>query len=52
MGWVGLSGVAVVLLWEPASLELRFVVLTLCLALLILALPAKVWASFRTWWTD
>jgi hypothetical protein len=52
MGWVGLGGVVIALFWEPAILELRFVVLTISIALLCLAMPARVWASFRTWWTD
>ena len=30
---------------------LRFIALTLSLALICMAIPARVWSSFRTWWT-
>ena len=52
MGWVGLGGIALAVFWEPADLTLRFVLITISLALICLALPARVWANFRSWWIE
>ncbi len=52
MGWVGLAGIVAALMIEPADMSLRFVVLTISIALICLAMPTRVWRGFRSWWKD
>lgn len=52
MGWVGIAGIVAALFWEPVDPTVRFIALTISIALICLALSPRVWANARSWWTD
>lgn len=52
MGWVGLGGIAAAILIESGDLQLRFIVLVVSIGLLCIALPRRIWRSFRGWFVD
>ncbi|MCP4839760.1 MAG: hypothetical protein GY894_10450 [Planctomycetes bacterium] len=52
MGWVGLGSIAAGIAWVPADITLRLAILTIGLALICMAMPTRIWANFRSWWTD
>jgi len=52
MGWVGLAGIAAALLITSADPMTRFVAATISIALLVLAMPRRIWTQWRTWWRD
>jgi hypothetical protein len=52
MGWVGLAGIAAALLITSADPMTRFVAATVSIAILVLAMPRRVWTQWRTWWRD
>ena len=47
MGIVGLIASMVI---ESVDMDLRFIGITMSLAMICMAMPSRVWASFRTWW--
>ena len=52
MGWVALGGLAAAILIQGDDLQLRFIVLVISIALLCIAIPGRVWGSFRDWFVD
>ena len=52
MGWIGLAAIASALLIGGDDLALSYIGIVLGVALLILALPTRVWTQWRTWWQD
>ncbi|HJO15959.1 MAG TPA: hypothetical protein QF800_03620 [Phycisphaerales bacterium] len=52
MGWVGLGGIVAALLITSADPMMRFVAATISIALLVLAMPRRIWTQWRTWWRD
>jgi hypothetical protein len=52
MGWIGLAGLVAAMVIEPVDINLRFVGITISLALITLALPPRVWANCRHWWEE
>lgn len=51
MGWTGLAGLLVGLLFQNAAIELRIFLIAAGIALVCLALPRSVWPRIRAWWT-
>tara|TARA_B100000700_G_scaffold115371_1_gene129651 strand:+ start:235 stop:429 length:195 start_codon:yes stop_codon:yes gene_type:complete len=52
MGWVGLAAIASGLLIGGIDPNLRYIGIVLGTALVILAMPKRVWTQWRTWWQD
>ena len=52
MGWVALGGLAAAILIQGDDLQLRFIVLVISMALLCIAIPGRVWGSFRDWFVN
>ncbi|MDG1837639.1 MAG: hypothetical protein P8I91_02410 [Phycisphaerales bacterium] len=52
MGWVGIVGLIASMVIEPVDINIRFIGITMSLAMICMAMPSRVWASFRTWWEE
>jgi hypothetical protein len=52
MGWVGIVGLIASMVIEPVDVNLRFMGITMSLAMICMAMPSRVWAGFRTWWEE
>ncbi len=52
MGWVGIAGLIASMVIEPVDMNLRFMGITMSLAMICMAMPSRVWAGFRTWWEE
>jgi len=52
MGWIGLIGLVAALIMPNVVMPIRIGAITLCLALICLALPSRTWTNVRGWWAD